>query len=194
MRRANEAYFQSLFDYFAQQNFILRLACANFHTQTLSELWQQPINNSTAYWSYECFCLIEIGNAKTDSSSYNLNMTRLAAIIVLILSILMPLQVAAEVLLSVSPCLEEMTVAKKDTDSGKSMPCCPDEDIIKDTSICKTAKTCHLCKTPGQVHLSVSSIFRSLANLSLSPKPPETRLSALNPANIWRPPAFPDRH
>ena len=46
--------------------------------------------------------------------------------IVLILSILMPLQVAAEVLLSVSPCPEEMAMAM-DTDIGESMPCCPDE-------------------------------------------------------------------
>jgi len=116
-------------------------------------------------------------------------MTRYTLFVVLLLSILMPLQVAAEVLLSASLCPEEMTLAMDDTDSGESMPCCPDEDDTKNTNTFKTAKTCHLCKTPGQVYLSVPCVFTSLADLSQSPKPPLPRLTAVNPASIWRPPS-----
>lgn len=76
-----------------------------------------------------------------------------------------------------------------DTDLGESMPCCPDEDDASSPNTCKTAKTCHLCKTPGQVYLPVPSVFTSFADLSLSPKPPLPRLTALNLASIWRPPS-----
>ncbi len=117
-------------------------------------------------------------------------MTRYTLFVVLLLSILMPLQVAAEALLSASPCPEEMTMAMDDTDSGESMPCCPDEDDASNTNPCKTAKTCHLCKTQGQFFLAVPSIFESLADLSISPKPPLPHITALNPASIWRPPSI----
>jgi hypothetical protein len=116
-------------------------------------------------------------------------MPRYILLVVLLLSILMPLQVAAEVLLSASACPEKMTMTMDDMESSDSMPCCPDEDDTSNLNPCKTAKTCHLCKTPAQVYLLVPSVFTSLADLALSPKPASPRLTVLNPANIWRPPS-----
>ena len=135
-----------------------------------------------------CLLLGSIGNAKIVLWDYNRAMTRYTAMVVLLLSILMPLQVAAEALLSASPCPGEMSLAMDDTDSGEPMPCCLDEDT-KNSDTCKTAKTCYICKTPGQVYLPVPSVFASLADLSLSPKPLLSHLKALNPASIWRPPS-----
>jgi hypothetical protein len=117
-------------------------------------------------------------------------MTRYTLLVVLLLSILMPLQVAAEAMLSASPCPEEMAMAMDDTDSGESMPCCPDKDETTNATSCKTTKSCHLCKTPGQVYLPVPTVFTSFADLSLSLKPPLPRITALNPASIWRPPSI----
>ncbi|HCS63454.1 MAG TPA: hypothetical protein DIW64_04845 [Cellvibrio sp.] len=108
--------------------------------------------------------------------------------VVLILSILLPLQVMAGALLTVSPCAMEIKMG--DTDSNYIMPCCPDETELSNTNSCKTIKTCHLCKTPGQIYLPATTIFTSLTDLSLLAKPPLTRPADINPASIWRPPSF----
>ena len=127
-------------------------------------------------------CLVDIsGSRNTDMAKYTL-------FTVLLLSILMPLQVAAEALLSASPCPMEMTMVD-DTDSNEAMPCCPDDHDTSSTNTCKTAKTCHPCKTPCQVYLPATAFFTSLADLSLAPKPPLFHPTALNPASIWRPPS-----
>lgn len=115
-------------------------------------------------------------------------MIRSTAMVVLILSILMPLQVMAEALLSVSPCPMEMKMG--DTDSNETMSCCPDKTQLSNANPCKTAKTCHLCKTPGQVYLPATTIFTSITDLSLLPKPPLPQPAEMNPASIWRPPSF----
>jgi len=108
--------------------------------------------------------------------------------VVLILSILMPLQVMAEALLSTSPCPMEMKMG--DTDSDETMPCCPDKAELSNPSSCKATKTCHLCKTPGQIYLTATTIFASLTNLSLLAKPPLSHPAEMYPASIWRPPSF----
>lgn len=115
-------------------------------------------------------------------------MTRSTAMVVLILSILMPLQVMAEALLSVSPCPMEMKMG--DMDSNETMPCCPDKTKLSSPNSCKTAKTCHLCKTPGQIYLPATTVFTSVTDLSLLPKLPFPPPAEMNPASIWRPPSF----
>lgn len=115
-------------------------------------------------------------------------MTRFTAMFVLILSILMPLQVMAEALLLASPCPMEMKMG--DMDSNEIMPCCQDKTELSSTNSCKTTKTCHLCKTPGQIYLPATTVFTSLTDLSLLAKPPLSNPAEMNPASIWRPPSL----
>ncbi|UUA74962.1 hypothetical protein [Cellvibrio sp. QJXJ] len=101
---------------------------------------------------------------------------------------MMPLQVAAEILLSASPCPEEMTMVMDESGGSEAMPCCPDVDDSDTLNPCKTAKSCHLCKTPVQVNLYTSASFFSLSSLSAHSKTRPLNIAVFNPASIWRPP------
>lgn len=100
----------------------------------------------------------------------------------------MPLQVAAEVLLSASPCPEEMTVVMDETGAREAMPCCPDPDDTDTLNPCETSQSCHLCKTPFQVYLHNPAMFTLISDLSTHAKPPRLIIAVFNPASIWRPP------
>jgi hypothetical protein len=101
---------------------------------------------------------------------------------ILMLSFVMPLQVAAEILLSSAPCPEEMTMQMNEAAASEAMPCCPDADDADKVNPCGTAKSCHLCKTP------VPTFFSSLTSLSVHVKIPPLIVAVFNPASIWRPP------
>lgn len=76
----------------------------------------------------------------------------------------MPLQVAAEILLSASPCPEEMTMVMDESGGSETMPCCPDADEGDAINSCETAKSCHLCKTPVRyisIHPRRFSLFQA---------------------------------
>lgn len=100
----------------------------------------------------------------------------------------MPLQVAAEVLLSGSPCPEEMAMVMDESGDGETMPCCPDADEGDAINPCKTAESCHLCKTPVQLYLYTPASFFSLLSLSVHAKAHPLNTAVFNPASIWRPP------
>lgn len=102
----------------------------------------------------------------------------------------MPLQVAAEILLSSAPCPEEMTMQMDEMGMSEAMPCCPDADETDDINPCETAKSCHLCKTPVQVFIYSPTSFCSLLNVSSHVKSPPAIVAVFNPASIWRPPSI----
>ena len=77
-----------------------------------------------------------------------------------------------------------------DATSNESMPCCPDQEDTDKTNPCQTAKTCHLCKTPAQIYLPVSSVLGAGVDISLSLKSPLLNFTAKHPASIWRPPSI----
>lgn len=91
----------------------------------------------------------------------------------------MPLQVAADTLLSTPACPEEMVM---------EMDCCPNANDLDSVKQCETAKSCHLCKTPVQIYLYSHAPFASLSKLSAYVKTPPLILAIFNPASIWRPP------
>ena len=115
-------------------------------------------------------------------------MRRYSLLFILLLGFVMPLQVAAEILLSASPCPEEMTMVMEDSGDSEAMPCCPDADDSDAVNSCETAKSCHLCKTPAQVDFSSAASFCSLSNLSAHAKAHPLNTAVFNPASIWRPP------
>jgi hypothetical protein len=116
-------------------------------------------------------------------------MRRYPLLFILLLSFLMPLQVAAEILLSASPCPEEMTMVMDEAGSSEAMPCCPDADDTDTVNPCETTKSCQLCKTQGQVYLHSPTLFSSHSNLSTHVKTPPLIVAVFNPASIWRPPS-----
>ena len=107
---------------------------------------------------------------------------------ILLLSFVMPLQVAAEILLSSAPCPEEMTMQMNEAAASEAMPCCPDADDTDKVNSCGTAKSCPLCKTPVQVFIYSPTFFSSLTRLSVHVKIPPLIVAGFNPASIWRPP------
>lgn len=115
-------------------------------------------------------------------------MRRYSLLFILLLSFVMPLQVAAEILLSVSLCPEEMTMVIDESGDSETMPCCPDADEADAINSCETAKSCHLCKTPVQVYLYTPASFFSLSSMSARSKTRPLNLAVFNPASIWRPP------
>jgi hypothetical protein len=115
-------------------------------------------------------------------------MRRYSLLFILLLSFVMPLQVAAEILLSASPCPEEMAMVMDESGDSETMPCCPDADEGDAINSCETAKSCHLCKTPVQVYLYTPASFFSLSSLSAHTKTRPLNLAVFNPASIWRPP------
>lgn len=93
----------------------------------------------------------------------------------------MPLQSVAEVLLAADPCPAEMAM---DSAGDDHMPCCPEEEAVP---LCKTLKSCHLCKTPAQPLAAVTEL------LSVRPLTAESIVAIsshlpMNLASIWRPP------
>jgi hypothetical protein len=120
--------------------------------------------------------------------SYAETMHRYSLFFILLLSFVMPLQVAAEILLSASPCPEEMTMVMDEFGGSETMPCCPDADEGDAINSCETAKSCHLCKTPVQVYLYAPASFFSFSSLSTHSKTRPLNLAVFNPASIWRPP------
>lgn len=115
-------------------------------------------------------------------------MYRYPLLLILLLSFVMPLQVASEILLSASPCPEEMTMVMDEAGVSEAMPCCTDADDTDKVNPCETAKSCHLCKTPVQVYLYNPASFSSLSSLSAHVKTPPWIVAIFNPASIWRPP------
>ncbi len=115
-------------------------------------------------------------------------MRRYPLLFILLLSFMMPLQVAAEILLSATQCPEETTMQMDESGAGETMPCCPEEDDTDKVNQCKTAQSCHLCKTPVQVFIYSPAPFSSLLISSLHLKTPSVTLTVFNPASIWRPP------
>jgi hypothetical protein len=113
-------------------------------------------------------------------------MRRCSLLFILLLSFVIPPQVAAETLLSAAPCPEAMTMMMDESGDSETMPCCPDEcDAINP---CNTAKSCHLCQTPVQAHLYSSVSIFSPLSLSARTKTRPLNLAFFNPASIWRPP------
>jgi hypothetical protein len=108
-------------------------------------------------------------------------MRRYPVLFVLLLSFLMPLQSVAEELFAPNPCPAEMAM---DSQDDGNMPCCPDSETVP---LCKTLKSCHLCKTPAQP-------IAAVAALPSLPPVVNARVIAvshhlpMNFANIWRPP------
>ncbi len=139
-------------------------------------------------------------------------MTRAKLILILWLSLLLPLQAVAAVLLSADYCPEQasdtsaaaateaipatmtvpvtvpMTQAGM-ADADEAMPCCPDQQQNTGDSGCKTLKSCHLCKTPGHLQLTGPATLASLARLTPVSKPAGAAFASQNPASIWRPPS-----
>lgn len=110
-------------------------------------------------------------------------MRRYPLLFILLLSFLMPMQTVAQVLLSGDPCPAEMAM---DSTEDSDMPCCPDD--VDTVALCKTLKSCHLCKTPGQLIAIVPAAFPANPVMIFSTISSPQHL-ALNLASIWRPPA-----
>jgi hypothetical protein len=112
-------------------------------------------------------------------------MHRFPIVIILLLSFLLPLHVAASTLLSAQPCPEQSAMAA-DAPSDEAAPdCCDEPDKLID---CQQMKTCHGCNFSCQLFTShiTAFIFSSDSNLHLSMNAPA--LGLFDPASVWRPP------
>jgi hypothetical protein len=102
--------------------------------------------------------------------------------IILLLSILMPLQAVAEVLLAPDPCPVKMVVDYSEEDYR--MPCCPDEEAVP---LCNLLKSCHLCKTYLQPLIVATPLPLATSVVTSSVKT-DSLYRPINLFSIWRPP------
>ena len=112
------------------------------------------------------------------------SMNRQLTLIILLLSFLMPLQVAADAL---RVCEQDSRLAMKmDMESEADMPCCDETQASAES--CPMAGDCHICKTSASVSLPTTVINTSLNSDSGPILLPNLRLDFFDPSALWRPP------
>ena len=112
------------------------------------------------------------------------SMNRQLTLIILFLSFLMPLQIAADAL---RVCEQDFLLTMKmDIEPDSDMPCC--DETQPSAESCPMAGDCHICKTAASV-----SLLTTIINASLNPGSgpvllPDLRVDFFNPPTLWRPP------
>ena len=120
-----------------------------------------------------------------DISAIVCGMRRYSLFITLLLSLLLPLHVAASTVLSAQTCPAKSVMAT-DAPSNKAAPDCCDESTKK--MDCQQMQSCHGCNVSCQLFAPVTTTFHvsSDSNLHVSLNTPA--LGLFNPASVWRPP------
>jgi hypothetical protein len=105
-------------------------------------------------------------------------------LIILLLSFLLPLHVAASTVLS-QTCTEQSAMAS-DVPSDKAMPdCCDESDKSMD---CQQMKSCHGCNIGCQLFTNVMPAFNFSSDSNLHSSMNTPALGLFDPASVWRPP------
>lgn len=123
-------------------------------------------------------------------------MRRSSIIIVLMLSLLVPLQTAADTLAAALMCAHEQAEMPSpiipDADSDhSSMKCCPqahptEKTQQQKTSDCQQMKCCQWCYANRIALTSIPPIF--ICTNTSPPIAPEFSLISTTPVSVWRPP------
>lgn len=114
---------------------------------------------------------------------YSLSMRRYSLFITLLLSLLLPLHVAASTLLSAPSCPAKSTMTVSSTDKAAS-DCC-DEDGKMD---CQQMQSCHGCNISCQVFSFAAPTFSFTSEKRFYLGIATPFVASFDPASVWRPP------
>jgi hypothetical protein len=107
--------------------------------------------------------------------------------ITLLLSLLLPLHVAASIYLSAPTCPAEATMSmKSDASTNESVPDCCDEQ--KGSMDCEQMPGCQGCNINGQLFLLFTPDFTFSFYAIFPPTLNEPFVASFDPASVWRPP------
>lgn len=116
---------------------------------------------------------------------YASKMRRYSVFIVLLLSFLIPLQVAASSLLSAQSCPTKVTMIDNPAINKAAPDCCDEENSKMD---CQQMQTCHGCNISCQLFSFSTTVFNFSSDTLTHQGMNTPFMAAFDPASVWRPP------
>ena len=116
---------------------------------------------------------------------YASKMRRYSVFIVLLLSFLIPLQVAASSLLSAQSCPTKVAMIDNPAINKAAPDCCDEENSKMD---CQQMQTCHGCNISCQLFSFSTPVFNFTSNTSTRQAIDSPFVASFDPSAVWRPP------
>jgi hypothetical protein len=112
-------------------------------------------------------------------------MRRYSIFIVLLISFLLPLHVAASTLLSAQSCPAKVAMIDNPSISKAAPDCCDEENSKMD---CQKMQTCHGCNINCQLFSFSTPVFNFTSTTSTHQAIKSPFVASFDPAAVWRPP------